>query len=139
MSEAMRAATSLYNDPVYFSKSEVRIRNNRIRRQRIVRRQIFLLSLTVALFIFTISFIFASLMADAQTETYQPEFKYYKTVTVHSNETMWDIASANYSEDHYSDINDYINEICSINSIGNANSLKAGEALVIPYFSKNFK
>ena len=29
MSEAMRIAASLYNDPRYFSKSEIRIRNNK--------------------------------------------------------------------------------------------------------------
>lgn len=139
MSEAMRAAASLYNDPRYYSKSEVRIRNNKLRRQRIVRRQIILLALVVALFIFVLSFLLSSLMADAQSDEYKPEFKYYKTVTVHTDETMWDIAKANYSDDHYRDLNEYISEICSINSIGNANSIKAGEALVIPYYSDVFR
>ena len=139
MSEAMRAAASLYNDPRYYSKSEVRIRNNKIRRQRIVRRQIILLALVVALFIFVLSFLLSSLMADAQSDEYKPEFKYYKTVTVHTDETMWDIATANYSDVHYRDLNEYISEICSINSIGNANNIKAGEALVIPYYSCEFR
>ncbi len=139
MSEAMRAAASLYNDPRYYSKSEIRIRKNRIRRQRIVRRQIILLSLAIALFIFLLSFLFSSLMADAQTDEYRPEFKYYKTVTVHADETMWEIASANYAEDHYKNINAYISEICSINSISDANSIKAGEALVVPYYSTEYK
>ena len=130
---------NLYDEKQYFNKSELRIRKNKIRRQRIVRRQILLLSLAIALFIFLLSFLFISFMADAQTDDYKPEFKYYKTVIVHSNDTMWDIAKMNYSDDHYNNIDEYIAEICSINSIGNANNINAGESLVIPYYSETFK
>ena len=139
MSEAMRAAASLYNNPRYNSESEIRIQKNKIRRQRIVRRQFMLLGFSVALVIFLFILMGTSIMSSAQSDDYKPEFKYYKTITVHSNDTLWGIADNNFSADNYKDINDYITEICMINSISDPNSLKAGEAIVIPYYSEEFK
>ena len=139
MSEAMRAAASLYNNPRYYSESEIRIRRNKARRQKIYRRQVMMLSLAVAFAVFAIVFIASSVMTNAQSDEATFEYKYYKTVTVHAEDTLWDIASANYSSDHYSDMNSYIGEICSINSISDRNSLKAGESLVVPYYSEEFK
>jgi nucleoid-associated protein YgaU len=139
MSEAMRAAVSLYNDPRFFSEAEVRIRNNKLRRQRIFRRQVFLLGLASALFIF-VSILFASsIMADAQSDEFTPSFKYYKTVTIHANDTLWDIAGQYYSDDDYASIREYMAEICQVNAISDASELKAGESLIIPYYSTEFK
>ena len=139
MDRTLSLDENLFDEKQYYNRSELRIRKNKIRRQRIVRRQIVLLSFTIALFIFLLSFLFISFMTDAQTDDYRPEFKYYKTVTVHSDETMWDIARTNYSEAHYKNLDDYIAEICAINSIGNANKINAGESLVVPYYSETFK
>ena len=139
MSEEMRAAASLYNNPRYFSESEIRIRRNKARRQKIYRRQIMLLSLAIAFVVFTFVFLASSLMSNAQSDEAVFEYKYYKTVTVHADDTLWDIASANYSSEHYSGMNNYIGEICNINSISDRDSLKAGESLVVPYYSTEFK
>ncbi len=139
MSEAMLAAARLYNDPRYFSPSEIRIRNNRIKRQRIVRRQIIVLSIIATLFLFITIFMASSFMADAQSDSYTPEFKYYKTITVHSGDTLWEIANDNYNSNHYDDIYKYIVEIKDINVIDDLDSLSAGEALILPYYSTEFK
>lgn len=139
MSSAMYAAASLYNDPRYFSKSEVRIRANKLRRQRIFRRQIFVLASIVALMIFAFLFFGNTLRSDAQSEDYKPEFKYYTAVTVHSGDTLWSIASDNFSEDHYDSLNSYISEICSINQISEAESINAGECIILPYYSNDYK
>ena len=139
MSEAMRAAASLYNNPRYNSESEIRIQKNKIRRQRIVRRQFMLLGLSIALVVFLFILMGTSIMSSAQSDDYQPEFKYYKTVTVHSNETLWNIADGNFSSDNYDSLNAYMGEICKINAISDPNSIKAGEAIIIPYFSTEFK
>lgn len=139
MSDAMRAAASLYNDPRYFSRSEIRIRKNKIRRARIFRRQVFLLCAALALVIFT-SILFAStIKSQAQSDEYVPSFKYYKTITVHSDDNMWSIANDNYSSDHYDGVQSYIAEICSINNITDPDRLNAGESIVIPYYSEEFK
>ena len=139
MSEAMRAAASLYNNPRYNSISEIRIQQNKIRRQRIVRRQYFLLGLTIALVIFLFAFIGTTVMSSAQSDEYEPSFKYYKTVTVHSDETLWNIANANFSEDNYDNLNEYIGEICMINAITDPDKINAGEDIVVPYYSAEFK
>ena len=139
MSEAMRAAASLYNNPRYNSVSEIRIQQNKIRRQRIVRRQYFLLGLTIALVIFLFAFIGTTVMSSAQSDEYEPSFKYYKTVTVHSDETLWNIANANFPADNYENLNEYIGEICMINAISDPDTINAGEDIVIPYFSAEFK
>lgn len=139
MSEAMRAAASLYNNPRYNSVSEIRIQQNKVRRQRIVRRQYFLLGLTIALVIFLFAFIGTTVMSSAQSDEYEPSFKYYKTVTVHSDETLWNIANANFSEDNYDNLNEYIGEICMINAISDPDTINAGEDIVVPYYSAEFK
>ena len=139
MSEAMRAAASLYNNPRYNSVSEIRIQQNKIRRQRIVRRQYFLLGLTIALVIFLFAFIGTTVMSSAQSDEYEQSFKYYKTVTVHSDETLWNIANANFSEDNYDNLNEYIGEICMINAISDPDTINAGEDIVVPYYSAEFK
>jgi nucleoid-associated protein YgaU len=78
-------------------------------------------------------------MSDAQSDTFEPQFKYYKSVTVHADDTLWDIARDYYAEDQYSDMSEYISEICSINRLGNVNMIKSGEELIIPYYSAEFK
>lgn len=139
MSDAMLAAARLYNNPRYFDPSEIRIRQNKIKRQRIVRRQYILLTLVISILLFMLMFFRLSVMSDAQSDDFEPEYKYYKTVTVYSGDTLWDIANSNYNSDKYSDMNTYIDEILSINSMANADQVKAGESLIIPYFSKEYK
>jgi hypothetical protein len=120
-------------------RSEMRIARNRKRREAIVRRQITVLILTVTVIIFTSMFMIGSFMSDAQADTYEPSFKYYKSVTVHSDETLLDIADDYYAPEQYSNISEYITEICRINNIGDADMIKSGEALIVPYYSTEFK
>ena len=139
MSSAMYAAASLYNDPRYFSRSEVRIRANKIRRQRIFRKQVIMLASVVALVIFTVLFFGNTLKLDAQSDTFTPEFKYYTTVTVHSGDTLWSIASENFNSDHYDSVGAYVGEICTINQIADQQTINAGESIILPYYSNEYK
>ena len=139
MSDAMYAAASLYNDPRFFSTSEIRIRNNRIRRQRIYRRQLSMLIGSIMIILFSIIFMKASLNTNAQSDTYKPEFKYYTAIIVHSGDTLWDIASEHFSPEHYDDVNAYISEIAKLNKMDTDYTLKAEESLIIPYYSSEFK
>ena len=45
------------------------------------------------------------------SDDYTPDFKYYKTITVHADETLWDIANSNISEDHYANVNAYMKKL----------------------------
>ena len=139
MSKALMAAAKMYDDPRFLSKSEIRIYRNKLRRQRIVRRQKLALALIAAVIVFMFSFLVSTLMLDAQDNTYTPEFKYYKEVTVHAGDTMWDIACENISYEHYKDVNAYISEVCSINHLAQDSTILAGESLIVPYYSTEFK
>ena len=134
MTNAMYAAASLYNDPRFFSKSEVRIRANKVRRQRIFQLQLTTTIIIATIVLFAIIFMCSSFSSDAQSDMYKPEFKYYTTVMVHSGDSLWSIASDHYSEDHYDDLNSYITEICRINRMNTDSILNAGSRILISQF-----
>ncbi len=139
MTRAMYAARSLYNDEAFFNKSEARIRSNKARRQRIVRRQYGILLFSISLVLFLSVFMKMSFSSDAQSDEYVPEFKYYQSVTVHSGETLWSIASDNFNGEHYKNLDAYLSEICNINQLSDPDSIKAGECIILPYYSNVFK
>lgn len=139
MSEAMRAAASLYNNPRYFSESEERIRRNQIRRQRIVRRQYIALGTILAIVIFTICFSFTTILSGAEGEDHVTNYKYYKTVTLHSGDSVWSVASENYDSNQYRSLNEYISEINNINRLSAGSTVNAGEELIVPYYSTEFR
>jgi nucleoid-associated protein YgaU len=119
--------------------SEYRIAMNRKRRKAIFRKQLALLVLAISLLIFVGGLMIGTVMSDAQSNTYEPAFKYYKSVTVHSDDTLRDIASEYFYPERYSDLSEYITEICSINNIGDPDMIKSGEALIVPYYSTEYK
>ena len=135
-------ATSNYRNNNCFDynlRSEERIRKNKIRRQRIFRRQFAVLMFFITLIIVFGIFIGTTLMTGAQSDEYTPEFKYYTTVTVHEGDTITKIAEKYYSENHYDNMNNYVFEICTLNKIGNKDKVKAGESIIMPYYSTEFK
>ena len=71
------------------------------------------------------------------TERMGTMFKYYKSVTVQPGDSLWSIAADNMSEE-YDSIQDYIDEVCFINSLSNT-CIHAGKNLTIPYYSAEFK
>ena len=139
MSEAMRVAASLYNNPRYYSESEARIRRNQIRRQRIVRRQYLALGTILAIIIFTFCFSFSTIMSGAEGDDHVTNYKYFKTVTLHSGDSVWSVANANFEEGQYESLNEYIREINSINKLDSNSVVNAGEVLIIPYYSTEYR
>ena len=139
MSEAMAIAASLYNNPRYYSESEIRRRNNKIRRQQIVRRQYIIISAVAFIAMFLIMFNIFSFKVSAQSDSFVPEYKYYKSVMIHSGDSLWSVANSEFNAEHYKDLNAYISEICMINSIDSDSILHAGESIVIPYYSRDYK
>lgn len=64
-------------------------------------------------------------------------FKYYKSITIEPGDSLWSIAKENMTEE-YGSINDYIDEVCFINSL-DGTQIHAGRSLTIPYYSAEFK
>lgn len=136
MTKALMEAASLYNDPRFLSKSELRIIENKKRRMRIVRRQKMALILFVSFIFFVILFLRNSIRLEAQNDDYVPKCKYYKVVTVHAGDNLSQIAGAYFDRQEYEDIGNFIDEICSINGLSDSNMIKAGENLVVPYYDE---
>ena len=139
MSEALMKAAMLYNDQRFVSKSEIRIINNKRRRMRIVRRQRLALAAIIAVIMATMIFIIMTLSSSATSDKFVPEYKYYRQITVHSGDTLWNIASANLQTEHYKNVGAYMAEISSINHLAEDGSINAGENLILPYYSTEYK
>ena len=68
----------------------------------------------------------------------QPEYKYFMSYELEYGDSLWTIAES-YMDDHYASIEDYMEEICIINSISLDSQLIACTNLIIPYYSQEFK
>ncbi len=133
-----RTMTANYNTR-FIDDREFRLYRNKIRRQKIVRQQQIALALIIVVLVFLEAFITTTIMADARSDDAPMEYKYYKTVEVHSGETLWSIAEANIDSDHYKDVNAYIYEINGINNLDDYSVVRVGDTLVVPYYSTEFK
>ncbi len=123
-------------DAAYMAYREIRIAENKKRRLKIVRRQRIALALLTFLIVFGIAFIFATLLIKAQDE--REPFKYYTQIEIHSGDTLESIADK-YLTDAEDSRQHYINEIISTNNLDDDGSILAGDTLIVPYYSKEFK
>lgn len=67
-----------------------------------------------------------------------PEYKYYMSYELEYGDSLWSVAEE-HMDAHYPSIEDYMEEICIINSIHMDSPLIAGTNLIIPYYSQEFK
>ena len=70
------------------------------------------------------------------TAEFDHDTKYYTTISVKSNDSLWSITS-DYRDKGYSTQEDYIDEIKSINGL-RGNSIKAGSSLIVAYYSYDY-
>lgn len=118
------------------TRSERRIRNNRIRRQREMRKNFLMIIMTVCLII-TCSVSLNGFRSNAKDDSVKTSYKYYKSITIGNNDTLWSIAEEYMDEEHYDSVNDYINEVKNMNSLMN-DEIHYGEHIVIPYYDDTF-
>lgn len=126
-------STSVYES---LERSAYRSRCNRQRRLRLVRRRVFLLLLGIVLVI-GLSISYKAFLSEANTGEKETNYKYYTSVEVSYGDSLWSIAE-NYLCDEYSSENDYIHEVMEINHLED-DQVSAGQMLVIPYYSTQFK
>ncbi len=65
-------------------------------------------------------------------------FKYYTSVTVESGETLWSLADRHIDYSYYKDKNSYISEVKSINHLDDSCFIKAGQILILPYYTNEY-
>lgn len=114
-------------------RSERRIRNYRIRRQREMRKNFIIAVMTVCLII-TLSLSMGSLRSSAKEDSSQTYFKCYKSITIERGDTLWSIAGEYMDNVHYDSVKDYIEEVKQINVLY-SNDITYGAHLIVPYYT----
>jgi len=115
-----------------FEYSEMRIINNRKRREKELKRHIIIFMLSVFLFGILVALLFStkSIAADGSEKVL---YKHYKSVEISSGDSIYSIASEYYS-DEYESVNKLASEIMFINNINESSVLFAGNFLIVPYY-----
>ena len=83
------------------------------------------------------------MMTRASNPEKEQTWKYYTTVTLAYGEDLTDIIYRYCDRAEYASAEDYLREVCSINSLpyhrGNVPALSAGTQIVVPYYSSEYK
>lgn len=128
----MNGRTYLQDERVYRNKK----RYEKEKRQREIRKKLFMVVFTFCLVV-GLSLSYHALLSKANSASDIIQYKYYKSVSVASGDTLWTLAAANY-ENGYENIEDYICEVKEINHL-NTDTIQTGQFLVLPYYSEEFK
>lgn len=117
-------------------RSERRIIKNRIRRQREIKKNFLILVMTICLIV-TGSLSLNGFRSNAKDDSEAVSYKYYKSITVANDDTLWSIAQEYMDAEHYESIYDYIEEVKSMNTLTDEN-IHYGEYLIVPYYTSEF-
>lgn len=117
-------------------RSEQRIRNNRIRRKMELRRK-FLMSILTICLVITFSIGISGFLSNAKDHNDPVSYKYYTSITVSNEDTLWSIAEKYMDREHYSSANDYIQEVKSMNHL-QSDIITYGEHLIVPYYANAY-
>ena len=112
----------------------------KLRRRKQIRRNLICMVLALVL---TSALIIGIVLSFRMTSNAQPgkaelSFKYYTSIEVAEGETLWSIAEC-HADAHYADIRDYVDEVVRINHLWDEDRLLAGQRLIIPYYSEEYK
>ena len=118
-------------------RSERRIHNNKIRRQRQLRRNMLVMLFSIAL-ILTLSIGGFAFGSKAQDKDEVILYKYYSNIVVQYGESLEDIAETYFCEAKYDNYEEYINEVLTVNGLHSEN-VTPGTYLIVPYYSADFK
>lgn len=113
-------------------RSERRIRNNRIRRRREMRKNFLLFVMTLCLII-TTSISVSSFRSNAKNDASKETYKYYKSIVVSDSDTLWSIAEEYMDDEHYESVVEYIRDVMRINNLKN-DAIYADAHLIVPYY-----
>ena len=110
----------------------------RRQRERQVKRNIFLLELSVVLvLVLALSFGRFGFFSQASDLDHKISYKYFKSVEIMPGDTLWAIAEEYSDSENYASTIDYIEEVKKMNSL-KSNTIQAGSYLIVPYHSTEF-
>lgn len=126
-----------YKNITEMNDRELRNYKRKLRLQRERRRKCMMALLTFCLISFG-AVSYHSIESSAKTDREDISFKYYTNITVAYGDSLWKIADEYIDYDKYDDKEDYIAEVRSINHLGEDSAIRAGQNLVVPYYSNEF-
>ena len=113
-------------------RSERRIVENRNRRQQEMRKHFLMFFITTCLII-TCSVSVCGFYSNAKNSSVEGACKYYKSIEVSEDDTLWSIAGTYMDRNHYVSIYDYIEEVKFMNALTD-DEIHYGKYLIIPYY-----
>ncbi len=131
--DAMREQKSIY----CMTDRELRTYKRKLRRQRELRHRMIKVAMTVCLLAACI-LSYRAIRSSASTGEEEMKFKYYTGVIVQYGETLWELADSYIDYTRYESKSDYLKEVCNINHIAEESDIRAGQRLVMPYYSVQY-
>ena len=129
----MRVQKSVYR----MTDRELRLYKRQLRRKQQIRRRIFTMIATICVIVFC-AVSYHGIRSLASSGDDQLKFKYYTQVTVAYGETLWDLSDDYIDYEEYKDKTEYIEEVQSINHLVEEDTIRAGQTLIMPYYSYDF-
>lgn len=129
----MRVQKSVYR----MTDRELRLYKRQLRRKQQIRRRVFTMITTICVIVFC-AVSYQGIRSLASSGEDQLKFKYYTQVTVAYGETLWDLSDDYIDYDEYKNKKEYIAEVQSINHLTEEDSIRAGQTLIVPYYSYDF-
>jgi hypothetical protein len=117
-------------------KMDIRMIQDSMKRFREIKLK-WIIMISVLLVVAGGTIVYFSTISEAGTGE-DVEYKYYKSITVPANATVWTIADEYMDPDHYASIEEYIKEVKHVNSLGDDDTLLSGQSLILPYYSPTF-
>lgn len=118
------------------TEREYRNYKRKIRRQREIRNKIIFAFMTLVI-VLTAVFFLQSITSQAKEENAEVSYKYFTYLEVEQGDSLWSIAQEHINYEFYDSVQDYIDEVIDINNMQDDN-LKAGQCIIIPYFSNTY-
>lgn len=106
--------------------------HRKVANSREAQQKCIVMNFCIIIAVILISIIFLR-STSAQAAPTEVSSKYFTSIQVEAGDTLWTIATEHIT-DEYSDIHEYMNEVCSINHIS-ADEIHAGQYIVIPYYA----
>lgn len=129
----MREQKSIYG----MTDRELRAYKRQQKRRKQIQRRIYTMIATICMIV-VCAVSFHGIRSVASNGENQLKFKYYTQVTVAYGETLWDLSDSYIDYEEYKDKNAYIAEVRSINHLSDENGVRAGQTLIVPYYSYDF-
>lgn len=129
----MREQKSIYR----MTDRELRAYKRQQKRRKQIQRRIYTMIATICMIV-VCAVSFHGIRSVASNGEDQLKFKYYTQVTVAYGETLWDLSDSYIDYEEYKDKNAYIAEVRSINHLSDENGVRAGQTLIVPYYSYDF-